>query len=134
VTLEILRQGTTLAKQVEVVERVEPDFRFFDMISSERNLVPRLGILGLDLDNDSRLLLATPPRAPKGVIVAALAADTGLLGEGFRPGDILYALNGRPVESLQGLKEQVGALTYGQPAVFQLEREGQLRYLLLEVE
>ena len=134
VTLEIMRQGRTLAKQVEVVERREPDYRFFDMISAERNLVPRLGILGLDLDNDARMLLPFEPRAPRGVIVAALAVDKGLLGEQFLPGDIIYALNGQPVDSLKVLKSRVDALTYGQPAVVQLERGGQLRYLMIEVE
>jgi len=134
VTLEIMRQGQTIAKQVEVVERVEPDYRFFDMISSERNLVPRLGILGLDLDNDARALLPFAPRATQGVIVAALAVDTGLLGEQFQPGDIIYGVNGQPVSDLKALKSRIDGLAYGRPAVFQLERGGQLRFLLIEVE
>jgi serine protease Do len=134
VMVEVLREGRSITKQVEVIERVDPDFRFFEMISNERNLVPRLGILALDLDNDARRLLPMEPRMQSGVIVAALAVDTSLLGEQFEPGDIVYAMNGQPLKGLKDLKEKVKAMTYGQVAVFQLERGGQLRYLMLEVE
>ena len=134
VAVEVLRQGKALTKQVEVVERIDPDFRYFEAISDERNLVHRLGILGLDLDKDSLRMLPFTPRATAGVVVAALAADTSLLGEQFAPGDIIYSLNGSPVADLKALKERVKALTYGQVAVLQLERGGQLRYLMLEVE
>ena len=132
--VEVLREGRSITKQVEVIERVDPDFRFFEMISNERNLVPRLGILALDLDNDARRLLPMEPRMQSGVIVAALAVDTSLLGEQFEPGDIVYSMNGQTLKGLKDLKEKVKAMTYGQVAVFQLERGGQLRYLMLEVE
>ncbi|HPF69225.1 MAG TPA: trypsin-like peptidase domain-containing protein [Candidatus Krumholzibacteria bacterium] len=134
VMVEVLREGRPITKQVEVIERVDPDFRFFEMISSERNLVPRIGILGLDLDNDARRMLPSAPRGQNGVIVAALAVDTSLLGERFTPGDIIYAMNGQAVESLKDLKDKVKALPYGQTAVFQVERGGQLQYLMLQVE
>ena len=101
VAIEVLRQGQPLTKQVEVVERIDPDFRFFEMISDERNLVNRLGILGLDLDKDSLRMLPFTPRATGGVIVAALAVDVSLLGEQFEPGDIIYSVNGSPVASLK---------------------------------
>ena len=134
VAIEVLRQGRPLTKQVEVVERIDPDFRFFEMISDERNLVGGLGILGLDLDKDSLRMLPFTPRATAGVIVAALAVDVSLLGEQFEPGDIIYSVNSNLVANLKSLKEQVKALTFGQAVVLQLERGGQLRYLMLEVQ
>ena len=128
------RKGETMAKQVTIIERVEPDYRFFDMISAERNLVPRLGILCLDLDKDTVALLPLQPRSPAGVIVAAMAGDAALLGERFAPGDILYSLNGKPVTNLKDLRENLKEVGYGQPAVFHVERGGQLRYVMFEVE
>ena len=68
------------------------------------------------------------------MIVAALAVDVSLLGEQFQPGDIIYSVNGSLVASLKALKDQVKALTYGQVAVLQLERGGQLQYLMIEVQ
>jgi len=134
VNVEVMRGGNTFSKQVQVLERIEPDFRFYDMISSERNLVKRLGILCLDLDNDTLRMLPVKPRRTEGVVVAAMAVDTSLLGEHFQPGDIIYSVNGEVVKGLRGLKKLVKELSYGDPTVFQLERGGQLRYLFLAIE
>ena len=134
VNLEIMRSGRKFTKAVEVIERVDPDYRFFEMISTERNMVKRIGALCIDLDNDSRQLLPFKPRKTEGVIVAALAADVSLLGESFMAGDILYALNGQPIGGLRSLKSLVKDLAFGQPAVFQMERGGRMRYLVMEVE
>ncbi len=134
VAIEINRKGQVLTKQIKVTERKEPDYRFYDMITSERNLVKKIGVLCLDLDKKSSVLLQTKPRMPEGVIVAAISATVSLFGENFIPGDIIYSLNGSKVTNLRGLKKQIKELDYGQIAIFQLERGGMLRYLMLELE
>ena len=45
VSLEIMRGGKKFTKEVEVIERVDPDYRFFEMITTERNLVKKIGAL-----------------------------------------------------------------------------------------
>ncbi|RKZ19903.1 peptidase S1 [bacterium] len=134
VTLEIIRDGRTMAKNVSVIERVDPDTRFLDMINAERNMVERLGILALDLDNETRRLMPGETRQKAGVIVAALAVDTNLLGDRFQPGDIIFSLNGRPVDDLKSLRARLKELGYGDPAVFHLERAHEFRFLVMEVE
>lgn len=134
VAIEINRHGQTLTKQVKVIERQEPDYRFFDMITAERNLVKRIGTLCLDLDKTSSKLLPSKPRQSEGVIVAALSVNVNLFGERFMPGDIIYSLNGEKIKNLRTLKKQIKKIDYGQVAVFQLERAGMLRYLILELE
>jgi serine protease Do len=134
VSLEVMRDGKEFTKEVEVAERMEPDYRFFEMITNERNLVKKLGILALDLDKDTARLLPLKPRKTEGVVVAALAVDVSLLGEHFLPGDVIYTLNGQPVKGLRGLKKLVKELEYGAPAAFHLERGGMLRYLIMQVE
>ncbi len=134
VALEVRRGASTTTRNVEIIERIDPDTRFFDLISSERNLVDRLGLLCLDLDKDAMRLLPHQPRGSQGVIVAALAAETSIFGERFLPGDILYTLNGRQLKDLRDLKKQFGDLVYGDVAVFHLERGGQLRFLILMVD
>ncbi len=134
VVLEIARGSKTFTVEVEVTERIEPDYRFFDMISSERNLVERIGILSIDLDDDTARMPPFKPRSAEGVIVAALAADVSLLGDHFAPGDVLYKLNGQPIKGLRSLKKLVKEIPYGAAAVFHLERGGMLRYLVMEVE
>ena len=111
VTAGGLRGGQTFTKEVAVIERVDPDYRFFEMISDERNLVKKLGILAIDLDKESTRLLPFKTRQAEGVIVAALAVDVSLLGEHFQPGDVIYTLNGKPVKGLRGLKTLVKELS-----------------------
>ncbi len=134
VELEVARDGKTFTAEVEVIERSEPDYRFYDMISTERNLVDRIGILALDLDKETTRMLPFKPRQVEGVIVASLAADVNLLGDHFQPGDVIYKLNGQPVKGLRSLKKMVRDIGFGEPAVFHLERGGMLRYLMMEVE
>jgi serine protease Do len=134
VAIEVNRNGQILTKQVNVIERAEPDYRFFDMITAERNLVKQIGVLCLDLDKDSMRLLASQPRKSEGVIVAALSVSVSLFGENFMPGDIIYSLNGEPTQNLRALKKQIKNMDFGQIAIFQLERDGMLRYLILELD
>ena len=134
VKLEVARGAKTFTAEVEVIERMEPDYRFFDMITAERNLVQRVGVLAIDLDKETTRMLPFKPRAVEGVIVAALAADVNLLGDHFEPGDVIYELNGKPIKGLRSLKAMVKEIPYGDPAVFHLERGGMLRYLVMEVE
>jgi serine protease Do len=134
VSLEVVRDGKRFTKEVEVAERIEPDYRFFEMITAERNLVKKLGILALDLDKDTTRLLPFKPRKTEGVIVAALAVDVSLLGEHFMPGDVIYTLNGQPVKGLRSLKNLVKELEFGAAAAFHLERGGMLRYLIMQVD
>ena len=134
VKLDIERGGQTFTKEVSVIERMEPDYRFYEMISDERNLVKKIGILAIDLDKDSARLLPFKTRKTEGVVVAALAVDVNLLGEHFQPGDVIYTLNGQPVKGLRGLKSQIKELDYGKVAVFHVERGGMQMYVKMQVE
>ncbi len=134
VSVDVMRGGKKFTKEVEVVERMDPDYRFFEMISDERNLVKKIGVLAIDLDKDSSRLLPFKTRHTEGVVVAALAADINLLGDHFVPGDVIYTLNGQSVKGLRGLKSQVKDLGFGAPAVFHIERGGAMRFLVMQVE
>ncbi len=134
VELEIARGESRFNAQVEVIERADPDHRFYDMISTERNLVDRVGILALDLDKQTARMLPFRPRGTEGVIVASLAASVNLLGERFESGDILYTMNGQAIKGLRSLKQLTQAVPFGDPAVFHLERGGMLRYLVVILE
>jgi serine protease Do len=103
------------------------------MAVSEHNLVPQFGIMDLEIDSDIRRLLG-PTRKKQGVVVAALSSNAALWGDHLRPGDIIYSLNGKPVDDLRELKSTVGQLSAGNPVVLQIERQGRLRYLAFELQ
>jgi serine protease Do len=134
VELEVQRGSETLRFQVPVVERNNNSERFMDLVTPERNVVPKLGVLGLDLDGNIAKMMTPPPRRNAGVVVAVSSLGSFRREELFLPGDIIYALNGAAVNGLESLRGAVAKLRSGDPVVAQVERRGQLLYVAFEAE
>jgi serine protease Do len=133
VRIEVLRGAERLSFEVEVVARRDHPNRFSGMVHPDRNLVPQLGILGIDLDRDMAPFFSGLRRA-SGVIVAARAVEaTSLEGEGLKPGDVIYFVNRLAVSSLTELKAAIARYRPGDPVVLLVERDGKLRYVTLEM-
>ncbi|MGA7842833.1 MAG: PDZ domain-containing protein, partial [Candidatus Acidiferrales bacterium] len=73
-------------------------------------------------------------REPTGVIVAALAADSLGVEADLQPGDVIHALNGKPLTTLEGLRAALKALPAGAPGVLQVERDGKYLYVTFEMD
>jgi serine protease Do len=133
VTVEVVRDGKTLKFPVAVAEREGDPARFAEMVSPERNIVPRLGVLALDIDERVAAMLGQR-RVPHGVLVAALSADTPASERTLEAGDVIVSLNGAPMRTLADLRSAVGRLATRTAVVFQVQRLGQLMFIALEVE
>ncbi|HWA56569.1 MAG TPA: trypsin-like peptidase domain-containing protein [Gemmatimonadales bacterium] len=130
VTLEVGRGPQRVIVKVPVVERRGDPLQFSDVVTAEQNLVPRLGFLGLDL-NEQVAQLIPGLRAPRGVVVAAVAGDAS---SGLRAGDVIYAVDGAAIGSLAELRAAVDSQKSGGSLVLQVGREGQLRFLTVVLE
>lgn len=130
VTLEVGRGPTRTVIRVPVAERRGDPQQFSDLVTAERNLVPRLGFLGLDLTPEVGQLIPGL-RAARGVVVAAVAGDAV---SGLRPGDVIYAVDRRAVASIAELRAGVDSLAAGGSVVLQVGREGQLRFITVALE
>jgi len=104
-----------------------------EMVTRERNLIPELGILGLDLTAPIMGLLP-PLRVPTGVVVAAQAADSPTGGDPFLPGDVIHSVNRESVSDLPGLRAIMAKFRIYDPVVVQIERQGGLRYISFEIQ
>ena len=134
VNIEVLRGDQTVRVPVPVVTREDPLGDLTEAIDPRSNLVPRLGILGLTLDQRIAAMLP-PQRLGSGVIVVSTVAGAFDSREGgLAPGDVIHAVNRTPVTGLPELRAALDALTAGQPAVLQLERQGALIYMTFTVE
>lgn len=132
VILEIQRGEIDKIVKVEIRERPNDPARFSDMVSPERNLIPKLGILALDLDETiSRMLL--PLRIKTGVVVAN-RTNLSYEQDELLPGDVIHTLNDQKIKSLDDLKTAVDGLAVFDAVVIQVERQGQLRYVAFEME
>ncbi len=133
VRLQVLRGAEKLELQVEVIERRDDPNRFADMVDPEKNLVPKLGILGVEID---RKVAGMFPglRRQYGVVVAARSGNSPYTGNGLQPGDVIYMLNGSPTASVEILRSTLDQLAPGSPLVMQVERGGRLMFLTVELE
>jgi S1-C subfamily serine protease len=52
----------------------------------------------------------------------------------FEPGDVIYALNRRPIGDLRDLRTALEGLKAGDAVVVQLEREGRMLYVPFQIE
>jgi len=133
VRIEVLRGTERLQFEVEVVGQKDHPNRFAGMVHPDTNLVPELGILGIDLDL-SMTLFFSGLRRSSGVIVAARAQEAAPLeGEALRPGDVIHSVNRLEVSSLAELKAALAGCLPGDSIVIQVQRRGALRYISLEM-
>jgi serine protease Do len=133
VTLAVRRGPESLDVPVRVVERPEDPDRFASRVTPERNLILRLGVLALELDDELRRSLG-PLRGDAGVLVAARSGGTAGAEDELRPGDVVYAVNGVSVRGLAELRSAVARPAAGQPLVLHVERSGRLVFVVVETE
>ena len=133
VTLDVLRGDRPLKVVTPVSERPNDADTLKLMVSPEANLVPRLGILGLDMDDGVRRLLPSA-RGQAGVVVAAVTDEGPAWPEPPQAGDVIYEINRKSVTSIEGLRAVVSSLQVGDAMVLRVERRGTLMFLAAEVE
>jgi serine protease Do len=132
VRLEIGRGLQRLTIPVSIVERRDEVDRLRELVTPERNLIARLGILGLDVTPELARLLPDL-RITSGVVVAGVATD--VQGpSGLVPGDVIYGMNGEPVRSLTDLRTAIAQVEPSGTPVLQVGRGGQLRYITVTIE
>ena len=139
VKLEILR-GTDADANIEkktlyvaAVEKHDQMDLLMDATDPDKSLVPRLGILVVDITDQIRSAIGTV-RLPGGVVVVGRAANLIVSDSGVQTGDIIHSLNHKPIDSVETLRREMHTLKPGDAVVLQIERDGGLRYLPFEME
>lgn len=130
--LEVLRGSQRLKIPVAVAEREDDPFRFAELVSPERNVIERLGVLALDI-NQTVADAIGGLRLKGGVLVAARAMNAAA-EYGLEPGDIIFGVNGTPVKALAELRSLIGRFPANAPCTLQIQRDGQLMFLSFEIE
>jgi serine protease Do len=133
VVIDVLRGDRKVSVRVPVGERETDVGRLRDLIAQQIP-VRALGVTTLNLTPEIVQLLPNL-RRQKGVIVASVSQYTPYSQQGrLQPGDVIYTLNGKPVESAADLNALTSQLKAGIPTVLHLEREGALMYLAFKLE
>jgi serine protease Do len=133
VSLEVLRGADRLTMDVPVTAQDDDPQRFADLVNPEKNLIPKLGILGVEIDRKLAPILPDL-RKQYGIVVAARAAESDGLDVDLRPGDVIYAINTEPTSTIASLNGALAQMKSGDAVVLQVERDGQLMYVSFEME
>jgi serine protease Do len=129
----VLSGGETKTLYVEATEQRDQMDKLMDAVDPQQSLVPRLGILAVDLNDQLRSMVGNL-RISTGVVVIARAAN--LIGPetGLKTGDVIHAVNKTSVDSVDSLRTTLHGLKTNASVVLQVEREGQLQWLAFEME
>jgi len=130
--LDILRGVDKKTLFVPVLEEKDQEDQFSGM-GKESDLVPQLAILALTVDSAIRKI-SPDLRVPSGVIVVGRAADLIGPDTGLAAGAVIHSLNGKPIDSVQGLRDALQQTKAGDSLALQIERGGQLSYVAFDLE
>jgi serine protease Do len=132
VKLEVLRGNEKKILNIPAIEHHDQMDQLLDTVNPETSLIPRLGVLAIDLPSNLASRLGS--RSSAGVIVVGRAADLIMPDTGLQAGDIIHQINTLPVDSTDTLRAALGALKSGDPVALQVERDGGLMYVSFEIE
>jgi serine protease Do len=132
IKLGVLRGTEKRSFDVLLVERPHDVDQLAAMADPVKNLVSKLGIVAIEIDSRIAASL-TSLRVPSGVIVVAKSADTNV-DVSLATGDVIHAINGAPVLTLDGLRSTLDRLSASTPVVLQVERDGKLTFIAFKMD
>jgi serine protease Do len=131
--LEVLRGTERKTLFIVALEMKDPMDALTDLARSDDNLIGRLGILGLTVDDGLREVLGTL-REPSGVVVVGRVADFRSSASGLETGDVIHRVNQTSIDSLAALRAALRQVKPRDAVVLQVERSGGLQWLAFEME
>lgn len=134
VRLGVMRDGKKLSLNVPVIEEKPAPDSLVDLANLDKDQVRELGIIAIDLTPQAADFLSLQNSDTSGVVVAAITDGGRAQDLGLRTGDIIDALNAKPVKTVAALKAALRRFNPGAPAVLQVERDGRSALITFEVE
>jgi serine protease Do len=131
--VDILRGSEHKTLYIVALEMKDPMDALPDLANERENLINRLGILALDLNDELRSALG-PLRNPSGVVVVARVQEFRSSASGLQTGDIIHSVNQASIDSLASLRAALGGIKPHDSVVLQIERGGGFQWLAFEME
>jgi serine protease Do len=123
---EILRGTEKITVRIPVRQQ-ETDNSLLSNFDPGKALVRKMGVFGVEVDERIPGL-----RRPSGVMIAGLTANSESARTGLQVGDVIHALNGHAIDTLKTLRSVLDDIPSGGSGVLQVERDGKLKYLIIE--
>ena len=130
--VSVLRGNAKLTVEVPVLAQKHDLDRLVDLVDPQKNLVRKIGVLAIDVDRSASVL--PDLRIKSGVVVVANTAYSRVVGAGVRAGDVIHAVNTKPITSLAELRKELTGFHAGDAIVLQVERSDGMDYVAFEIE
>jgi serine protease Do len=131
--LWVRRGAEEITLNVPVTERPDEIDRLSDRIDPEKSVVRQLGVLGLEIDDKLKPILPRL-RLASGVIVAARTPDPHAADVSLSAGDVIHAINGQSITTMQQLRDALDRLSPHSPVVLQVERDNVFLFVAFELD
>jgi len=128
VRLGVLRGGTESFVDITVLHVRTGLTDLSDALALDLKRIDTLGILAIEVDDVIAGLLPEM-RIPSGVIVAGRTVHAAGPDASITPWDVIHAVNGTAVLTVDGLAGALKDLEPGRPIVLQVERDGRLTFV-----
>jgi serine protease Do len=128
VTLGLARGAEALTVTVPVVDRPDDVDQLVDLADPGKNSIQELGIVGADVTPSTTGLLPKL-RIASGVAVAAKVEDSRHPDTKLVPGDVIHAVNGFAIRSIDGFRVLLSGLKQNGDLVLQIERNSRLMFV-----
>jgi serine protease Do len=131
--VQVLRGAERIELNIPVTIRQDELSDLGDVPIDRQTLIPRLGILVTDLDDNVAHVVRAAQTTPR-VVVVGETATASSAGGGLVVGDVIRSVNRIPVESVTQLRAIVHSMQPGNAVAIQVERGGMLQYVAFEIE
>jgi S1-C subfamily serine protease len=133
IKMEVLRDGKPLTVSVKPANMPPAVDNLSDLINPKRDLIASLGVFVIDLKH-SALGSMLNLRSDNGVLVAGLLGGEPAIAADLSVGDVIRAVNGKPLDDSQQLRQTLAGLKPGDAVVLEVERQSVLQYVSFEIE
>ena len=131
--IQLLRGSETKTLDVVVEDRTENSPNLLRLSIGPDNLIRKLRILGAPLDE--KLLAEMPPlRKTYGILVAAMVPGAVIQENGLMPGDVIHAINTKPIATLKDAQDTLAPLATRARIVLQIERDSKTKFIEYQLE
>ncbi|WP_353072467.1 trypsin-like peptidase domain-containing protein [Tunturiibacter gelidoferens] len=131
--MEILRGGKPVKLSVNAVDSLPIVDSLSDLTNPKKDLIPALGVFVVDL-NDFIAAALPGLRSKRGVVVAGVLTGEPSTLANLEVGDVVRAINGRPLNTSDELRQQLANFKPGDSVALEVERQSVLQYVAFEVE
>ena len=133
IRMGVLRDGKPMMFSVSAVTAAPAVDNLTDLIDPRKDLIASLGIFVIDVTH-SQLGSTLNLRSDRGVLVAGLLSGEPATAADLSVGDVIRAVNGKPLEDTRQLRQTLSGLQPGDAVVLEVERQGALQYVAFEME